>query len=238
VGETTYRYLGRPVPVRFLARPNRYLAIVRRESGGPRFEAHVPNPGRMEELLLPGLTKGFAMPMSSTGRRTRFDLVSVWHGSELVSIDSRVANRLVGRALATGALRWARPGDWRSEQRWGQHRFDFAKFLPNSDRPSDLLEVKSSNLKVGDTAWFPDAPTDRGRRHLEALAKAIRTGTRCEVLFAIQRSDVQRFRPNRALDPGFGRAFDLARRAGVGFHAIRMRVRSDRVSLGPPVPVL
>jgi sugar fermentation stimulation protein len=238
VGDAWFRYRPPPVPVRFLARPNRFLAIVEPAAGGARFEAHVPNPGRMEELLVPGDTLGFAVRCAVPGRRTSWDLICVRHGPTLVSIDTRVANRVVERALRIGAISWARGRGWRSEQRWGPHRFDFARYDERTGQMRSLLEVKSSNLRVGRTAYFPDAPTERGRRHLEALAAASRRGLRADVLFAIQRSDVRAFRANRHLDPEFGKALDRARRAGVGLHAVRLRVLRDAVTLGPPVPVL
>jgi sugar fermentation stimulation protein A len=237
VDAVQFRYSSDPLPVRFLARPNRYLAIVRREPAGRPFEAHLPNPGRMEELLLPGATRGWVVRAEARGRRTDFDLVSVRHGRTIVSIDSRVANRLVGQALHSGAIPWARGSGWRSERRWGRHRFDFARQDPSDARITALLEVKSSNLRVGRTALFPDAPTERGRRHLDALAAAARRGIRADVLFAIQRDDVEQFRPNRLLDPSFARAFDRARRAHVGLHAFRLRVAPGHVVLGAAVPV-
>jgi sugar fermentation stimulation protein A len=230
-------YAGPGLRVRFLARPNRYLAIVRPFSGGRRFEAHVPNPGRMEELLVPGKTTGWAVEAAGNARRTRYDLVAVRHGRNLVSIDSRIANRLIGQALCAGAIPGLGRGGWKAEVRVGRHRFDFARFDPRTGRMTALLEVKSSNLRVGRAALFPDAPTERGRRHLLALADARRQGIDANALFAIQRSDVEEFRPNRSLDPAFARAFDIARRAGVRLLAYRLEVRPEGVSLGGPVPV-
>jgi sugar fermentation stimulation protein A len=231
------RYSEHPVAVRFLYRPNRYLSRVERISDGARWWAHVPNPGRMEELLLPAITRGYAVAVPSAHRQTAFDLVAVRHGNALVSIDSRIANRVIGEALRSGRWPEAGTGGWRAEQRWGAHRFDFARFEGKALRPSTLLEVKSSNLRVGRTALFPDAPTERGRRHLEALTRAVRRGVRSIVLFALQRSDVDEFTPNRVLDPEFGRAFDRARRAGVEFRAFRLHVRPGSVQLAEEVPV-
>ena len=232
-----YRYPRPAVPVLFLRRPNRYLAIVQRESRGPTFAAHVPNPGRMEELLIPGETLGFAVPAFRPGRKTRFDLVAVRHGAELVSIDSRVANRLVALALPMGTVAGLPRTHWRAEPSVGHARLDFGRFHPGTGRPEGYLEVKSSNLRVGEEALFPDAPTERGRRHLEVLATLARRGIRCDLLFAIQRDDVRAFRPNRVLDPEFSAALDRARESGVRVHAIRMRVSPDRVQLSEVVPV-
>lgn len=228
----------RPVrPVRFLRRTNRYLAEVRLLPGGPVVRAHVPNPGRMEELLVPGETTGYAVPVSREGRSTGYDLVSVRAGGRLVSIDTRVANRMVGAALRRGQLRRFGPGPWRSEVRFGASRLDFGVPSPNGRGYSRLLEVKSSNLRVGSTGLFPDAPTDRGRRHLQELARAARTGVAAGVLFLVQRDDVQEVRPNAALDPEFARAMERAGAAGVQFSAQSISVRPGRLEWGGPLPV-
>lgn len=191
----------------------------------------------MEELLIPGETRGFVVRSRSTARRTRFDLVAVRHGSALVSIDSRIANHVVRAALSAGLLPWARGPLWRSEVGYAGHRFDFAHLDPKDGSVRGLLEVKSSNLRVGHDAWFPDAPTERGRRHLDGLAEAVRRGIRADVVFAVQREDVEGFRANRALDPEFSDALQNARRAGVRVHALTLRVRPGAVALGREIPV-
>ncbi len=231
------RYPGILRAVRFLSRPNRYLARVRPLSGGPARLAHVPNPGRMEELLVPGETVGYVLPASAMGRRTRYDLVSVRHGRGLVSIDSRVGNRLTARALADGLLPELGSGRWLAEVPWGNSRLDFALPGDGPTRPRALLEVKCSNLRVGTTALFPDAPTERGRRQVDTLARAARRGIRCGVLFMVQRPDVRSFRANRWLDPEFARALDRARAAGVKLRAQTTRVTPGRVVWEREIPV-
>jgi sugar fermentation stimulation protein A len=228
------RYTGTPRAVVFLDRPNRYLAWVRGRAGAP-FEAHVPNPGRMGELLRPGVSSGWAIPAAGPNRRTGFDLVSVRHRGGLVSIDSRIANRLVARALAEGAWPEMGPGPWKAEVPYGSSRIDFGQ--AESDHCTALLEVKSSNLRLGPYASFPDAPTLRGARHLRELARAARRGVRASVLFAIQREDVSAFRPNEALDPEFARSLRAAARAGVVLSARTLRVRPGGVGWGRAVPV-
>lgn len=232
------RYSGTPLRVRFLERPNRYVARVRRVGGGPTFLAHVPNPGRMEELLLPGETSGYAIPVDRPERATRFDLVVVRHGRELVSIDSRIGNRMVGAVLKAGGLTELGPGPWRPEVRFGAHRVDFACHgREPGGSPTALIEVKCSNLRVGDTALFPDAPTVRGTAHLRLLAGASRAGIPSSVVFVIQRRGVRRFTPNAALDPGFARALQDAFRAGVRVIAQTLRVCPDRVEWAERVAV-
>ena len=232
------RYDGPPEEVVFLRRPNRFLAEVRPLEGGVTRAVHVPNPGRMVELLVPGETRGFTVPARNPARATSATLVSVVHDGTLVSIDTLLANRIVGRALAAGQMGDLPRTGWRSEFTVGHHRFDFARLGRPSAGTVHLLEVKSSNLKEGRIARFPDAPTERGTRHMVALARACRAGVRADVIIAIQRSDVEAFAPNRALDPAFAAAFDRARRAGVGVSAYRLEVRPDGVRWGRPVPVL
>lgn len=234
------RYERAPIPVLFLSRPNRFLARVRALRGGRTFLAHVPNPGRMEELLLPGETLGWVSPTRRhPPARTSHDLTSVLHGRTPVSIDSRIANRLVARALASGTLSAFGRGAWRPEFPWDGCRWDFA--LPGrvpGGPPRSLLEVKSSNLRVGRVALFPDAPTLRGAHHLATLARASRKGTPAGLLMAVQRDDVDAFRPNASIDPAFFAAFRFARRAGVRIEARTLLVRPSGVAWGRRIPVL
>jgi sugar fermentation stimulation protein A len=227
-------YAGEPRPVRFLERPNRYLAIVAPLAGGPPFEAHVPNPGRMVELLRPGDTDGWVVPAANTARRTGWDLVTVRHRRTLVSIDSRIANRLVARVLAD---RTDPRGIWRAEVPIGHHRFDFGLSAPGRPRPRAVIEVKSSNWRIGDTAYFPDAPTTRGTAHVLALARLARSGVDARVLFAVQRADVRAFAIHRGRDRALADVCDRARRSGVRFLARRLRVRPAGVEWGPPLPI-
>ncbi|MCI4325264.1 MAG: DNA/RNA nuclease SfsA [Thermoplasmata archaeon] len=232
------RYPGRPTRVRVLERPNRFLVVVRDDNGRVR-RAHLPNPGRMEELLIPGETIGWVVPApAGRNRSTDSTLVAVRHGRTPVSVDTGIATRLLGQALGAGALVGIRKGPWRPEVRQGRHRFDFG--IPDRGGTGwrSLLEVKSSNLRVGSTALFPDAPTERGRRHLEALAGFVGNGRTADVVFAIQRDDVTEFRPNTALDPAFSVALQSARDAGVRLRAITLRVRPGGATLGRPVPVV
>jgi sugar fermentation stimulation protein A len=233
-----FRYLNRPERVRFLDRPNRFLATVRRGTRGSELLAHVPNPGRMEELLIPGVTEGCmvrAVPESK--RKTRFDLVAVRHGRTWVSIDTRVANRLVGAALDRRAIPGlGGPHPWRREIPVGRHRFDFGRLGPDG-RLVGLLEVKSSNLRVGTTALFPDAPTIRGTHHVQELTRQAARGVDATMLFLVQRTDVRSFAPNRYLDPDFAKAFDAARRAGVRMLAFTSRVSPGVIEWGRAIPV-
>lgn len=232
-------YRGPARRVRFLERPNRYLARVRLLPAGERLLAHVPNPGRMDELLIPQTTIGYVVPAENPQRKTRFDLVAVRAGTTLVSIDSRVGNRITRAALSAGRFSELGSGPWRSEVPWEGHRLDFAlESTEKSLEPGALLEVKCSNLRVGRTALFPDAPTRRGVEHLNLMTAARSRGIHAGVLFVLQRSDVESFAPNRPLDPEFAQAFDAARRGGVRIFAHRVRVHPRKIEWDRRVPVL
>jgi sugar fermentation stimulation protein A len=232
-----FSYPGPPTHVQFLERPNRYLSWVSRGPRTDRFAAHVPNPGRMEELLVPAETQGYVIPNSNPRRKTAWDLVSVRAGRTLVSIDSRVANPLVGRALHAGRLPEVGPGPWTPEPRYENGRMDFGWTDGLRTTPLGLIEVKSSSLRVGRVALFPDAPTERGTRHALGLRRAARRGVRCSVVFVIHRPDVDECQPNSALDPAFARALTSAHKAGVRILAQTLHVRPSRLDWGHRVPV-
>ena len=192
----------------------------------------------MVELLRPGRTEGWALPVAEhSARKTRWDLVAVKNRGTLVSIDSRIANRLVGEVLAARQSPSGRGSPWRAEFRAGRHRFDFGRSGSDGITPITLLEVKSSNWRIGDTAYFPDAPTVRGAAHVRALTEATRGGVVTHVLFAVQRADVRAFSVHRGRDPDFAEACDAARRAGVRFSARALLVRPAGVAWGRALPV-
>jgi sugar fermentation stimulation protein A len=227
------------VAVEVERRLHRFGALVR-DPNGRSLLVHVPNPGRMRELLRPGAS-AWMIPSLDLRRKTVGTLVALRHGRTLVSIDTMLPNRLVGIRLAIpgGAETLGVPGGpWRSEIRFGRSRLDFGIPGPSPDRPEALLEVKSANLRVGRRALFPDAPTARGARHVRELAQAARGGVRAGVLFVVQRGDVGAVGPHRRMDPEFGNACDDAVRAGVTFAAVRLIVRPVGARLGPRLPVL
>ncbi|MBI4344119.1 MAG: DNA/RNA nuclease SfsA [Euryarchaeota archaeon] len=216
----------------FLRRPNRFTVLV--EIGGVPRTCHLPNPGRLEELLVPG-AKVFLREKGEGKRRTGYDLVAVSHQGGLVSVDSRLPNRLVEEALAEGRIPpFRRCHLARGEVSYGRSRFDF--LLQCGDRPC-LLEVKSCTLVRDGRALFPDAVTDRGRRHGLELARAHQEGYRAAVLFVVQRTDASIFSPNDATDPAFGEALRWAAWQGVEVLAYRCLVTERGVSLEEEVAV-
>ena len=215
----------------FRSRPNRFLGLVETDEG--TLQCHVPNPGRMFELLYPGSQVMLSRAVNPL-RKTSFDLVAVDCEGEVVSVDSRLPNRLVHSALVMG---WLPQFDGYTsilkEYHFGESRIDF--LLQNGK--DCLLEVKSCTLIEGKRALFPDAPTVRGRRHLSELVRARMEGNRSAVVFVIQRSGAGRFSPNWGTDPEFSRTLQRARELGVEVYAYGCEVDRECLTMGPAVEV-
>ncbi|MBF8267245.1 MAG: hypothetical protein HW388_753 [Dehalococcoidia bacterium] len=215
----------------FLERPNRFAAWV--EVNGSLAMAHVPNSGRMRELLQRG-NRVFLAPAAKQGRKTDYDMSLVDLGHTLVSSDARLPNALVAEAFAKGQLEQFSTYTWaRREVPFAHSRLDMV--LGNGGLC--YVEVKSVTLVEKGVALFPDAPTSRGVRHMEALALAREQGHRAAVIFVAQRKDAQTFAPNDQADPLFGLALREACTAGVEVYAYRCRVSLEEVVLDEPLPV-
>ena len=218
------------VDARFVSRPNRFrvLADVR----GARVDAHLPNPGRLGELLVPDVALRLS-PTGGEGRSTAYDVLAVRRKGAWVCLDTRLANAAVADALSRRALPgFSRYRTVRPEVRWRGSRFDFLL----EDPGRCWLEVKSCSLVVHGIARFPDAPTARGTKHLGHLASLARRGTRSAVLFVVV-GRAARFAPNDATDPAFGDALRRAAAAGVEVLAHRASLRGRRLVLGGPIPI-
>ncbi|MFQ6126249.1 MAG: DNA/RNA nuclease SfsA [Candidatus Heimdallarchaeota archaeon] len=214
----------------FRARPNRFLALIDIEKG-ITIPCFVPNPGRMHELLIPGVEVMLNEAQNLQNRKTRYDLFGVHYGDQIVSIDSRIPNKLVHEALLKEELEEFMGYDTiRTECRYGDSRIDFCLFAKN--RNPCLLEIKSCTLVKGDRALFPDAPTERGRRHMMELAEAKQKGYRTCVLFIVQRTDTRIFSPNDETDPKFGEALRAAAANGVEIYSYFSIYQEDEVTLG------
>ena len=217
----------------FLDRPNRYLAKV--EIDGKKVSAHVPDPGRLPGLMIPG-RRIRLIHNPGPQRKTDYTLALVRHGRIWVSVYPVFANRLVGEALGDYSL----PGfggyaGVRSEVKVGHSRFDFQLDFPAGPM---LIEVKSVSLVEQSVGKFPDAPTDRGRRHVEELIRLKQKGTRTAVMFVSQRSDTRSITPNDDIDPEFGSRLREARGSGVELYGFNCRVTASAVALNDPVKVV
>ena len=199
-------------------------------------EAHLADPGRLTELLIPGV-RIWLRPANGAQRRTRWTavLTQTPEGMGVVSVDTTLPNRVVGAALRRNAL--GEFAGWtfeRAEFPHGRSRLDF---LLSRGARRMAVEVKSVTLVEGGVALFPDAVTARGARHVRELTElAGRDGWEAAVLFVVQRDDAQRVEAARSIDPAFADALAEAKRAGVRVLGRRCRVTVEGVALGDPVP--
>ena len=224
---------SRPLVVgRFVRRLNRFAALVQLE--GQEERVHVRNSGRLRELLTPGRPV-LLESAGCTERGTRFTLALVRLRRGYVSADAHLPNALVEAGLQQRAVPGCRDYELlRREPTMGRKRADF--LLGRGDRRC-LVEVKSVTLVVGGVALFPDAPTERGREHLEHLIAACRRGLEAVVVFVVQRGDAVAFAPNHGTDPAFATALQRAAGAGVRVRAMICRVNTRGVWLHESVPV-
>jgi sugar fermentation stimulation protein A len=219
------------VPGVFKVRRSRFLGEVQIE--GRRSLCFIPNPGRMEELL--GVNVGvYLLERHSHDRKTCYDLVLVDLDGTLVSIDSRVPNKVVAEGIERGRLpEFQGLKIMAFEPHFLDSRLDLHLV---GDSCSLMLELKSCTLVIDGIGLFPDAPTERGRRHLRALVQALETG-RAAMLFLIQRADVRAFQPNEGTDPEFAAALRYAADHGVEIYAYSSDVTLQGVSISKRVPV-
>ncbi len=215
---------------RFIRRLNRFVAEV--ELGGRAERCHVKNTGRLRELLVPGAVV-FCEVHDDPARKTKFSLVLVKKGEQLVSIDSQAPNQAAYDYVAAGGLGGV-PSVLRREVTYGDSRFDL--FFELCGRPA-FLEVKGVTLEQGGVARFPDAPTERGTKHLRGLRRAVAEGYDAYVLFVIQMQGVSCFAPNDAQDPAFGLALREAAANGVHVLAVCCDVTESGIKIAAPVPV-
>jgi sugar fermentation stimulation protein A len=224
---------GNLVLGRFLGRDNRFRVTV--EVDGHPVWAHLPNSGRLGELLVPG-RQILLVERPEAGRKTGYDLSLVEFEDRWVSVDARLPNDLVEEAVRDGHLMPLRGyASLRREVVHGRSRFDL--LLEARGRAPCLVEVKSITLVVDGLGCFPDAVTQRGKRHVEELAEAIAAGYRAAVVFCVQRGDALGVRPHDEADPDFGRALRVAARRGVEVYAYACRVEPGRVELSNRLPV-
>lgn len=220
------------IPAIFIDRPNRYLATVLLD--GQPCQAHVADPGRLRELLIPGRTVWLA-EAGHPGRKTNYDLVLVQQGKQLVSLNTRLPNAVFLEAIGRGKGMPRPVLSVRREVRRGDSRLDLQCM---DAKGVHWVEIKSVTLVQDGLALFPDAPTVRGRRHLLELMDAVREGEQASVVFVIQRSDATRFAPHRVMDPDLAETLTAAHEAGVQVRAYTCQVTLQSIELLNQVPVL
>lgn len=218
----------------FVNRPNRFNATVIYNE--EEITVHVVNTGRCREILVPGC-KVFLREENNPNRKTRFDLIAVYKGDMLISIDSQVPNKVVREALENKLVDKLKDyNNILSEKTFGRSRFDFK--LSNDKDDEYYLEVKGVTLEEDGKCRFPDAPTERGRKHLLELIDVKRSGRGAGVLFLIQLEKVTQFSPNDETDPKFGEALRKAHKNGVDIFAYSCIVKEYGISLHKPVEII
>ena len=216
-------------PGKFLARPNRFIAHI--EIDGSVQICHVKNTGRCKELLVPGCTV-WCQESDKPERKTKFDLIAVQKGDRLINMDSQAPNAAAKEWLAGGGL--GEIENLRAEVFQGDSRFDFAF---RKDGIQCFLEVKGVTLETDGVCAFPDAPTERGVKHLEGLTQLSKEGFGAYVLFVIQMEDVRYLHPNYVTDPAFAKALQEAAAAGVQVLAVDCAVTPSTMTIQNPVEV-
>lgn len=210
----------------FIDRPNRFIARVTVDNHTET--VHVKNTGRCRELLLPGADVTLAVS-DNPARKTGYDLISVYkNGIGWINIDSMAPNTAVKEWLLSEPAQFPDIDLMKPEFTHGTSRVDF--YLECGNRRI-LIEVKGCTLEIDKTGYFPDAPTQRGVKHLHELTEAVRQGYECYIAFVIAMPGITRVLPNRKTDPAFGEALDQAVKAGVQPLFLPCEVKPDELSI-------
>ena len=217
------------VPGTFLSRPNRFIAHV--EIDGQTEIVHVKNTGRCRELL-PAGAQVWCQRSDNPARKTKYDLITVRKGELLINMDSQAPNIAAEEWLRSGGL--GEIENLHRETVHGDSRFDLS-FV--KDGRQCFLEVKGVTLENDGVCAFPDAPTERGAKHLRGLLRAAQEGYGAYVLFVIQMSPVRYLHPHDATDPQFGQALRQAAAGGVQVLAMDCRVTEDSMEIQSSVRV-
>ncbi len=212
----------------FIDRPNRFIAHV--EIDGIKEVCHVKNTGRCRELLLPGAIV-FLEECDNPNRKTRYDLIAVYKEDLLINMDSQAPNRVFGEYAPTffKNLTQLRP-----ETKFGNSRFDF--YLEADGRKA-FAEVKGVTLEENGVVLFPDAPTQRGVKHLNELIACIEAGYDAYLFFVVQMERADYFTPNRNTHPAFADALQKAEKAGVKLDAFTCTVKPDELVIKDRIPI-
>lgn len=224
----TYKNIKKGI---FKARPNRFVAYI--EIDGQIEICHVKNTGRCRELLLPDCIV-YVEEASNTARKTKYSLIAVQKGDRLINMDSQIPNKAV--------LEWLLAGNLfedivliKPEKVYGNSRFDFYMETTNQ---KIFMEVKGVTLEEGGVVRFPDAPTERGIKHMNELIACTKEGYEAYILFVIQMADVIKFEPNDLTHPEFGMTLRQAKSEGVNVLAYDCEVTPDTLCIRRPVPVI
>ena len=215
----------------FLRRPNRFIAHI--EVDGREEVCHVKNTGRCRELLTDRATI-YVEHHDNPNRKTKYSLIAVEKGDLLINMDSQAPNKVVGKWILEkepfGKVKLLKP-----ECTYGSSRFDF--YL-ETEAEKIFIEVKGVTLEEAGIVSFPDAPTERGIKHLEELRACVEAGYKAAVIFVVQMEGMQHFEPNDRTHPQFGEALRQARKAGVQVLAYECKVTPSSLEITKSIPVM
>ena len=214
----------------FIRRPNRFIAHILHE--GEEKICHVKNTGRCRELLVPG-SQILVQKAENPARKTPFDLISVYKGTRLINMDAAAPNAVFGEFLRSGGLGFI-PDAVKAECRRGDSRFDF--YFEHGGKAA-FAEVKGVTLEENGVVRFPDAPTERGVKHLNGLIDCVKEGFEAYAVFVVQMENVKYFEPNRSTHPQFADALKEAAEAGVHILAYECAVGFDTLDITKSVEI-
>lgn len=214
----------------FLDRPNRFIANVLIQN--QEVVCHVKNTGRCKELLVPGRTV-YLEECDNPARKTKYDLVSVRKGSILINMDSQAPNQAVKEWLINGGL-FLNPDLVLPERKNGDSRFDF--YVEQGNRKA-FIEVKGVTLEMDGVALFPDAPTERGLKHVRHLTQLSKEGMETYLIFVVQFQPVIQMRPNYGTHREFGEALQRAQKEGVKILCYDCLVTPNTMIIDKKIPV-
>lgn len=221
------------VEATFLERPNRFIAYAR--LGEEIVICHVKNTGRCRELLIPEKTKVYLENHGeNTERKTRYSLIKVVKGDRIINMDSQAPNQIVKEWMEQGGL-YPDIRYIKRECKYDNSRFDI--YYERENGIKGFVEVKGVTLEDNDVARFPDAPTERGVKHIYELIQAKGEGYEANIVFVIQMDGIRYFTPNDAMHKAFGDALREAKKAGVNIVAVECDVTKDEVWAKDYVPV-
>ena len=220
------------VKAEFIMRENRFRGFVK--LNGEAIMVHVPNTGRCKEILIPGITV-ILRRENGEGRKTQYDLIAAYKRDKLINIDSHIPNKVVEEALRLGKINKLKQFSIiEKEKTFGNSRFDFKL---SNDRENYYLEVKGVTYEEEGHARFPDAPTERGKKHLLELIEAKSMGIGAGVLFLLQMDKMKSFSPFDEKDKAFGDALRLAKEKGVDIFAYECEVKENSISLSNKIEI-
>ena len=215
----------------FISRPNRFIANIKID--GKEEVAHVKNTGRCRELLTEGATV-FVQKSDNPGRKTKYDLIGVIKGSRMINMDSQIPNKVFGE--------WAQNSGFfdgltfiKAEKTYGNSRFDY--YL-ETEKDRIFAEVKGVTLEEDGVVLFPDAPTERGVKHVNELCQCVEDGYKAYIFFIIQMDNVKYFTPNRKTHPAFADALKNAAEKGVGVYALDCKVTENSIEADKFVKII